>query len=275
VVAVVPGVALSSTTMVLKLSQLLAQAEGQRGALAVTVPEDWMQGRSVFGGLQAALALRAMRGLVPEAPLRTLQVTFVAPTSGTLNVRAEVLRAGKNATHVEARIGDGDATQALVVGVFGTARSSAVARLPRALAIDASKPPLYERGFGGGPSFTSHFQVRWHRGERPFSGAGASTQILDVALDDDGPMSEAQLLTIADFMPPIAFSLLSAPVAGSTLTWMLELLIDRVDLLPTSGLRIEAEMIAARDGYTNQAVRLFGPAGEPVALSHQTMLVFG
>ena len=261
--------------MVVKLSQLLSQAEVHEGALVVEVPGDWMQGRSVFGGLQAALALRAMRGLLPQAPLRTLQVTFVAPTSGTLSVRAKVLRAGKNATHVEARIGDGDATQAVVIGVFGTPRSSEVARLPRALAIDASKPPLYERGFGGGPSFTAHFQVRWHLGERPFSGAGASTQVLDVALDDDGPMSEAQLLAIADFMPPIAFSVLSTPVAGSTLTWMLELLIDRFDLLPTSGLRIEAEMIAARDGYTNQAVRLFGPAGEPVALSHQTMLVFG
>ena len=261
----------------MKLSQLLAQAEVRDGALRVEVPADWMQGRSVFGGLQAALALQAMRGLLPEAPLRTLQVTFIAPVAGVVNVRAKVLRAGKNATHVEARLVDGDATQALVIGVFGTARSSAVARLPRAQALDASvaPPEMSVGGRGTGPSFASQFRVRWHHRELPFSGGRASPQVLDLALDDDGPMSEAQLLSIADFIPPIAFSALSAPAAGSTLTWMLELLIDRVDQLPSTGLRVEAEMIAARDGYTNQSVRLFGPAGEPVALSHQTMLVFG
>ncbi len=262
----------------MKLSELLAQAEVSGGALRVEVPADWMQGRSVFGGLQAALALRAMRGLVPEAPLRTLQVTFIAPIAGVVNVQAKVLRAGKSATHVEARLGDGGATQALVIGVFGTARSSAVARQPRSQVIDTSTRPIYELPFGGrggAPSFATHFQVRWHRGELPFSGGAASAQVCDVALDDAGPMTEAQLLAIADFTPPVAFSALSAPAAGSTLTWMLELLIDRVDQLPTSGLRVEAEMVAARDGYTNQSVRLFGPAGEPIALSHQTMLVFG
>jgi acyl-coenzyme A thioesterase PaaI-like protein len=261
----------------LKLSQLLAQAEVQNGALRVEVPADWMQGRSVFGGLQAALALQAMRGLVPEAPLRTLQVTFIAPVAGMVSVQAKVLRAGKSATHVEARLGDGDATQALVVGVFGTARSSTVARQPRAQALDTSQPPaeMIVGGRGAGPSFAAHFRVRWHRRELPFSGGSGSAQVLDIALDEEGPMTEAQLIAIADFMPPIAFSALAAPAAGSTLTWMLELLIDRVDQLPSSGLRVEAEMVAARDGYTNQSVRLFGPAGEPIALSHQTMLVFG
>ena len=56
---------------------------------------------------------------------------------------------------------------------------------------------------------------------------------------------------------------------------MLELLADRFDHLPLSGFRIEAELVAARDGYTNQAVTMFAPSGEPLALGHQTMLVFG
>lgn len=55
---------------------------------------------------------------------------------------------------------------------------------------------------------------------------------------------------------------------------MLKLLVDRVDHLPTKGFRVEGEMVAARDGYTSQAVKLFAPSGEPIALGHQSMLVF-
>ena len=267
--------------MTTKLSELLARAELQQGALRVEVPPDWMQGRSVFGGLQAALALRAMRTLVPQAPLRTLQVTFVAPVAGVVNAQAKVLRTGKNATHVEARIGEGDAVQAIVIGVFGTARSSAVARKPVPQAIDASKPPLMELPFGagggalGGPQFSTHFQVRWHRGEIPFSGGSSTSHVLELAIDDEGPATETHVVALADFIPPIALSLLSAPAPGSTLTWMLQLLVDRVDHLGLSGYRVEAEMVAARDGYTSQSLAMFAPDGLAIALGHQSMLVFG
>jgi len=96
-----------------------------------TVSADWLQGRSAFGGLQAALAVRAMRELVPaDMPLRTLQVTFVAPVPvGGVTIRAERLRAGRNVIHVEASLGDGGQTLCRLLGVFGYARSS-VLNLP-------------------------------------------------------------------------------------------------------------------------------------------------
>ena len=34
-------------------------------------------------------------------------------------------------------------------------------------------------------------------------------------------------------------------------------------------------MLAAAEGYTHQSVSLWGPLGQPVALSRQTMVVFG
>ena len=263
--------------MTMKLSELLAGARVSQGRVSADIPADWMQGRSVFGGLQAVLALRAMRTLVPEAPLRTLQVTFIAPIAGTVNAQARVLRTGKNATHVEARIIDGDATQAIVIGVFGTARSSAVARMPKRTELDPGQAPLIELPFGTelGPAFTRHFQVKWLRGEPPFTGGKSTSQLLELAIDEDGPANETILVAVADFIPPIALSLLSAPTPGSTLTWMLELLADRFDHLPAAGFRVEAEMVAARDGYTSQAVAIFGANGEALALSHQSMLVFG
>ena len=56
---------------------------------------------------------------------------------------------------------------------------------------------------------------------------------------------------------------------------MLELLRDPYDDLGMNDWRVDAELIAARDGYTNQSVMLWGPGGEPVALSRQSMVVFG
>jgi hypothetical protein len=56
---------------------------------------------------------------------------------------------------------------------------------------------------------------------------------------------------------------------------MLELLRDDVRELPLVGWRVDAELVAARDGYTSQSVMVWGPGGVPVALSRQSMLVFG
>ena len=65
-------------------SALLDSARPHDGGLALDVPPDWAQGRSIFGGLQAAFAVRAMRSIVdPAVPLRSLQVTFIGPASGT------------------------------------------------------------------------------------------------------------------------------------------------------------------------------------------------
>ncbi|HMI90134.1 MAG TPA: thioesterase family protein [Polyangiales bacterium] len=263
--------------MTIAFSKLLAGARDDDGALVLDVPADWMQGRSVFGGLQVAFALQAMRALVPQVALRTLQATFVAPVAGTMRVRARILRTGRNATHVEARIGDDSAPGAIVIAVFGSARSSAVERALVPRKLDPSTPVLIDLPFGTerGPSFIRHFAARWLLGAPPFSGGRESEQILELAIDDQGPANEATIIALADFIPPVAFSYLSAPAAGSTVTWMLEMLVDRVDHLTSSGFRIEAEMVAARDGYTSQAVRLFAASGEPVALSHQSMLVFG
>jgi acyl-coenzyme A thioesterase PaaI-like protein len=257
-------------------SQLLAAARVQAGMAQLDVPADWLQGRTVFGGLQAAVALRAMRSLVPDVPLRTLQGTFLAPVpEGPVTARAQVLRTGKSATHVEARIVDGDTTLALLVAVFGAPRASTVTLRPRQASLNVAKP--IEFGFVRGvmPEFTQHFRVRWLRGLPPYTGDTQTDHVLEVSLRDPGPVTETHVLAIADFIPPVALSHLQKPAPGSTLTWMIELLTDRFDALGTERWRIDAYLASAMDGYTSQSVMVWGPGGEPVALSRQSMVVFG
>src|SRR3546814_14172329 len=88
----------------MQFSQLLSAMRGADGEWLVDVPADWQHGRTLFGGLQAALAVRAMRGLVPAStPLRPLQATFISPVlRGPLRNFAGVLPSGKSAPHVGA-----------------------------------------------------------------------------------------------------------------------------------------------------------------------------
>lgn len=241
------------------------------------VPDDWLQGRSLFGGLQVALALRAMRAHVPSMPLRVVQATFIAPVpAGRVQVDVQVLRRGKNTVHVEARLGTGE-TQALVVAVYGTARPSAVAREPVRGPVQTSDAPLVLPFIEGlTPTFTQHFHVRWLRGTPPFTGGTTPLHTVEVTLRDEvAYASDEHLAAIADFIPPLGLSYLSAPAAGSTVTWMLELLRDRYDDLPLEGWLVDGELAAARGGYTSQAVTLWAPDGTIAALGHQSMLVFG
>jgi len=246
------------------------------GASMLDVPDDWLQGRTLFGGLQAVVGLAAMRSLAPDAPLRSLQVTFLAPVpGGPVRARARILRSGKSATHVEARIVDGDNTLALMVGVFGLPRSSAVALRPQQPDVTPQKPLAVPFIPGVTPNFTQHFKARWIVGGLPWSGASEPENVIELAMRDQGNATESHVLAMADFIPPVALSYLKTPVAAASLTWMLEPLIEDVSSLPLDGWRLDAKMTAAHSGYINQSLILWGPGGVPVALGRQTMVVFG
>jgi len=250
-------------------SEVLDSVRQREGGWTAAVSEDWLQGRSVFGGLQAALALRAMRALVPNGmPLRTMQTSFIAPVpAGEIGLRAQLLR-------VEARLMDRDQTLCIVIGIFGAARASAVRIGPVQPVVEGGKPIAFPFIAGITPDFTRHFAVRWLRGSLPFTGSKAPQNVIEIGLRDRGTATEEHVLAIADFIPPIALSMLHKPAAGSSMTWMLEFLGDSVHGLPLLGWRMDAELSAAHDGYTSQTGLLWGPDGSAVALSRQSMVVF-
>lgn len=257
-------------------SVLMSRVRAGGGEAALDVPDDWLQGRTLFGGLQAAVALAAMRSLVPSMPLRTMQATFVAPVPGGLvRARARVLRSGKNTIHVESRLVDGDNTLALMVGVFGAGRASAVELLPQQPAV--VDRPATELTYvpGAYPAFTQQFRARWLAGGMPASGSTETEQVIALGMRDSGNATESHVLAMADFIAPIALSLLTERVPAASLTWLLEMLTDDFGSLSLDGWRVDARMMAAANGYTSQSLVLWGPGGVPVALGRQSMVVFG
>lgn len=260
----------------MQFSDLLESMQARGGAFSVTVAEDWMQGRSVFGGLQAAVVLRAMRALVPaDVPLRTLQATFVAPVpAGEVAARARVLRTGKSAIHVEGRIG-GDEAQCLVAGVFGAARESSVKVDPPQPPKPAGKVIAFDFVAGVTPNFTRYLPMRWLSGTPPYTNNPAPRAVIEVDLQDRGPCTEAHLLAIADAPPPVTLSMLKKPAHGSSMTWTMEFFATDLGSQPLAGWRLDAEVVAARDGYTSQSVMVWTPSGRLAAISRQSMVVFG
>ena len=259
-------------------SQVLDSLALHDGLWTASVPDDWMQGRSVFGGLQSALALRAMRAIVSsDLPLRVLQTTFAAPVAGRVAFRAQVLRSGKNVVYAEARIVDGESTCAIVVGVFGRARASKIEVAPAASPVLPPAEPFVPKFVPGlTPNFVRHFKFRWLSGERLFSGSRRPPRaVIEVDMTDDTPVSEPHVVAIADSIPPLGFSMLTEPAPGSSVTWTVEMLTDRLDGLALSGWRLFADVRAGRDGYLSQFATVYGPDGAAVALSQQTMVVFG
>lgn len=261
----------------MQFSDILSSMTQDNGTWHVDVPETWLQGRSVFGGLQAALMLRAMKAALPApAPLRVLQTTFVAPVpAGRVRSRATVLRVGKSATQIEARLLDGERTAALAVGIFGTSRPSRVHVTPERKP-DPQREALHMQFVQGlMPNFLQYFQMRWLEGALLFTGSTSTHAIIGVDMLDDGPTTEEHVLGIADAPPPLALAFLTEPAPGSSMTWTLEMLTESVAALPLRDYRLDAELVAADGGYTSQSVTIWGPRGEPVALSRQSMVVFG
>lgn len=261
----------------MRLSDLIRSAVCDGPRLQIEVGDDWLQGRSVFGGLQAAVAVAAMRALAPDLPLRTLQMTFIAPVpAGTVHAVATQLRSSKNTQHVQARIEDGNGELlALVIGVFGSGRVSRVQREPvvaRGSDADAGSPLPFLPGVT--PNFMQHFNVTLRDGALPFSNRTVQANRFSLDLRDEGETTEWHLLAIADFVPPVALSWMDSVVPGSSLTWMLELLADDYATQPLNGWTVDADLVAARDGYTSQSTWIVAPDGRPVALSRQSMVVF-
>lgn len=242
---------------------------------AVTIPQDWQQGRTTYGGLTAALCVAAAQRAVPDLPkLRSALFSFIGPAGGDVRLEPATLRRGKNTVFMAVNLSGeaGLATQATLV--FGAARDSALSH--DALAMPAcpapeSSPPFF--GSFAGPVFARHFDYRNAGGASPASGGHPEYRIwlrhTDPALGD----SAAALVAIADAPPPAAMALFAQWGPISTITWM----IDLFDAPPADGtawhlLTCSAEKVA--HGYSTQHMAMWRADGTPLLIARQNIAIF-
>jgi acyl-CoA thioesterase len=260
-------------------SELIESLQVDASGVSLELTPDWLQGRTAYGGWQAALALLAMREVLgPEPPLRSLQSTFVGPVgAGKVTAKAELLRRGKSAAQLEARILVNGQTAFIAVGIFGAPRASQLAIAPTAPPSDKPVDAVKSRPFVEGimPQFLKHFDTRWAKGSYPFSGVADSSAQIYARMHEEELATETHLVMIGDVIPPSAIAMFTSPIMISSMNWTLEI-VTPLDVETRAGwLRFDCGVTATGDGYGWENTSIWSSRGELVALSRQCVALFG
>ena len=137
------------------------------------IPSQWMQGRTTYGGLSAALCLQVVHkeyDVLP--PLRSALINFIGPTGGDVVIQTKVLRRGKSVAYISSEIIGEQGLATHAVFCFGAARQSKIDEVfgskPDVQSVKRSKQFL---GFKSAPTFTQNFECLLAKGSVPVPGS--------------------------------------------------------------------------------------------------------
>jgi acyl-CoA thioesterase len=257
-------------------SDVLASLTPDAGEYRAEPSEDWRQGRTLFGGLSACLAVAsAIRAFPTLPPLRSAQLTFIAPVTGVLVIKPRILRAGKSAIFVAADGTTETGTALQVTLVFGDARRSSHAywALPMPhVEAPSALPDLFSESFS--PRFTGHFEARIAGGAPPVSGAAKPEYLAWLRhRDQSAPDDVTSLIALGDALPPAAMAMFTKFAPISTITWIVGIFSERISGAGWHLMHVEAETVA--DGYSSQRMVLWDASGAPVLTARQNIAIFG
>lgn len=254
---------------------------GQTDTLLIEVPEQWGQGRAVFGGMASALALAHLITELPaNIPLRSVSVSFVAPlNAGTATVSRRILRQGKSVVQAMVEITQQDQESLVLLASFGTERFSEY-KIAGETVPDFAEKALVMPKNGPVPEFTRHFDYHITRGAMPFSG-GTGTELGGLVRFAEGQgyaVGALELLALVDAWPPVSLTLLNQPAPASSLTWTIEFIqphqSTETKALTTDWWSYLASIEHGADGYHHIEAKLWQPDGQLAAISRQTVTVF-
>lgn len=255
----------------ISLAQLIEQFDHKQAAI---IPSDWLQGRTVYGGLTASLAVEAVlqAGIENLPPLRSAYFAFVGPASPSITYRSRVLRAGKSVTSVEAECisEGGPALNAIMVFAHGR---------PSAIQHDEAIRPVAKRPeeclpwpLEIAPNFLQHFDLRAAGGSVPFSGSSEPELMAWVRHKDaKGVDPIVALIAMADCLPPAATSLCRGRSPLSSITWTVDILGPVPD---SEWFLFRSRAQQAGNGYSSEDMEIWTESGQRLLWGRQTVAIF-
>ena len=242
----------------------------------------------VFGGVSMALAARGAAQTLddPEQTLRSATATFLRPVSaGPLEVRAEVLRAGRFASQVSSDLLLADGSTALhLVGTFGRTEESELAYVDADFPDDVLPPDdAPSPNADGGPLgvLQYHQQVEWRpaseafawdAGHEPGPARSASWfRFRSSQLRTDGTIDPVALCVPGDVLGPAVGRRLGAwrPGRPTFLVLSLSITLDVVGPWRGEWLLQHVESQHAGDGYAVGTAELWNEDRTLVAVATQ------
>lgn len=263
----------------MRYDQVITQFSAEQSDnVSFLVPEHWGQGRAVFGGMAAALALQHVLYVIPaDMLLRSVSVSFVAPlNAGEAIVKRRVLRRGGSVIQTYIEIFQQEQSMLVMLASFGKQRISeyfleglnapswsteAVITLPK-------KGPV--------PEFTTHFDYQILQGSLPFSSGNQRSLGGKIRFNEDfeSRLNYPALLALIDAWPPVSLTLLSLPAAASSMTWTVEFIGDTGHFKASDWWSYLANIEYAADGYHHIEAKMWRPDGKLAAISRQTVALF-
>lgn len=254
------------------LKAIIDALEPIDGGWRGTIPDSWLQGRTSYGGLSAALALHAaQQSDVDLPPLRSALVAFIGPLSGDIVIRASRLRRGRNAAFVQADVESEAGLGLRATFVFMSAVESKVDHQV-GKAPDFALPGPGDVTFKGNSavSFAQNFELL----DRRDATVGPAEWLRWVRLNErEGLDPMVELIAVADCLPPAALKLVGGPAPCSSMTWQLNVL--GAQPRTTDGwwlLRTDTDF--AKHGSSSQEMMIWNADGEPVAEQMQSVAIF-
>ena len=253
------------------LASLIAAMEATEGEDCLHIPEGWLQGRTAYGGLSAALALAAvLRRWDDLPPLRSAQITFIGPVAGRVRIRTELLRRGRSAAFVQADVLSDEGLGLRATFVFMHPRDSHVdypARDPDGEVLPAKGEPFAPPA---AVAFAQNFEFRATGAEAP--GVPHISRWARLR-GRDGLHPMVELLAVGDVLPPAAMMLFTKFGPISSMTWQINLLSDRPSTVDGWWL-VRATADHAQQGSSSQHMSIRNAHGVLVATATQSVALF-
>lgn len=264
----------------MNIDQIFSAFDQKQDVYYLVVPNAWAQGRTVFGGMSAALAYQAAENLIEdEREVRAFHCNFIGPleTDSELQVSAEILRTGKNVTQIVAKVEQKGRVGVMVQVCFGVSRDSKLKQtaadshdmtVPKKAKFIPKIPKVV-------PNFIQHFDLSLDKGD--FSFRKNSEAILhgwSRLKKAPEKMRMAYLIAIMDAWPPTMFQMLRLPAPASTMSWDLEFVNPKVDISPDAWIASHTDARHIKDGYGHEEANFWDEKGELFAISRQVVTVF-
>lgn len=261
----------------MNIDQIFAQTQtaGDKLITGLNIPKSWSQGRTVFGGVSAALLYQAIRNKIDVSRvLRSMTTHFIGPLNAEqdFSISIDILREGKNTAVVEARAIQDNQVCVLVTTCFGLARDSKIEvpsidkhdlRPPKKGNFLMKIPKL-------APAFLKHIELDIVEGSLPFLGSKKSNYCgwMRFRKAPDS-ITDAHLIALIDAWPPSVLQMVKGPAPASTLSWNLEFIHPHSPIGPEDWFAYSSTTKQAGDGYAHSEANIWDVQGDLVAVSRQ------
>lgn len=257
------------------IESLLSPVTGKPGPAHLAQAQDWMQGRTLYGGASALIAYTmAKRAFSDLPPLRAAQVGFVAPVGEEIELNAEIVRQGRNVTQVRSEIHSDGKVALTAFWLFANGRDANSVRPADPVTDWPGAPEDNAVAMKGeGPSFIqNNFEVRF--GQSKDSDHGATIRRWARLTEDHTLDPAGKLVLMGDVMPPGAIRIMQRKGPISSINWSFNVL-DPETRSPGGWYLAENSSKHADAGYSSERLRMWDAEGKQVLEGLQCVAVFG